>query len=323
MKRYIALCSESYPKEFDECMISVKSNESKVKHVEERLINKVNEFNPKLNIEEIQYFYLEQYCASFKGLKSTGIIFEEDEIDSRLVDEYSKDGYTIFEQNGKKFYKKIMYYLILSKPTEAGRNGFISQRIFPAVIDCADEFFNSPSYTIANHEFIFINILNKEITSKMILRDIGNLRGFDFHYIELFKNSIDYYHLSRDLKTYMEEFFSNWDINYDLKSNEYVSDNYIVDFNSKIFKIKTEKLEKDLITKKAGNVKYIDFNGSNEKFFWMDVFSLCGIAYKDGYKVDYTEYENFINTYDGKFSPKSSKFIRSHVVLKYIKKCFC
>ena len=49
---------------------------------------------------------------------------------------------------------------------EDTRNAFVSQTVFPTLLDYAADHLQSPSYSIANHKFCFINILNKKLTSK-------------------------------------------------------------------------------------------------------------------------------------------------------------
>ncbi len=64
----------------------------------------------------------------------------------------------------------------------------------------------------------------------------------------------------------------------------------------------------------------MNFNGSAEKFYWIEVMPMAILAYKLGYKVNFDEYEVFINTYRGLFSPGSDKFARCECLLEYIRK---
>ena len=76
--------------------------------------------------------------------------------------------------------------------------------MFPTLLEYAEEYMQSPSYTIANHKFCFINILDKTITANMILRHLASLCAAGMDYIEVFGNdSIDVKQIPKDLKAFL------------------------------------------------------------------------------------------------------------------------
>ena len=64
----------------------------------------------------------------------------------------------------------------------------------------------SPSYTIADHKFLFINLLNKEITANMILRHIAGMYLIGIDYIETFVDSLDTSNIPKDLLEFLKTF---------------------------------------------------------------------------------------------------------------------
>ena len=213
-----------------------------------------------------------------------------------------------------------MMYLFVSGAVENTRTAFISQTVFPTLLEYAEEYLQSPSYSIANHKFCFINILNKTITSKMILRHLASLIVAGMEYVEVFNNdSILLSNIPKEMKQFLLEYASDYSNCYNSVTNIYDGDYYRVEFDNKLFVWKTDSMIAKLVLKNNNNV---DFNGSAEKFYWIEVLPMALFAYNLGYEIDYSEYRNFVITYENRFSPTSEKFSRCKILLRYIKKYF-
>lgn len=316
MTRIILLNDKQFPNGFNSIQIIPPTGIDKKKYVEKKIIKAINAYNPKLNVSYIEYLQIEEQFPDFKKSKSNGALIEEIIIKPSEISKFSTKNYYVYNNEGITYARRILLYLFLSNADESGRNGFVSQVVFPTLLDYAGKYLDSPSYTIANHKFCFINIMNKELTSNMILRHLAGLCLLELDYIEVFKNSLNPKNIPTDLKEFLKEYITDYYSHYDVSLDIYDDNNYRIDFSNKIFKIKTEAMISKLVMKGTN----VDFNGSGEKFYWVEILPVCLNAYNQGYSIDYSEYEDFIRRYETRFSSSSEKFSRCQILLKYIKK---
>ncbi len=323
MKRIILL-NESFPNEFKSVNIELELEYEKINYIENQIINSVNNYNSKLNVEHIEYLDISKQFPSFKIGKSNGLLIEEFTINPKNKDTYLRNGcyiYSIENDLDKKYIcRRILMYLFISNTSEKSRTSFISQTIFPTLLDYAEDYLDSPSYSLANHKFCFINIVNKKITSQMILRHIVSLYLSGMDYIEVFdNNSFIKNNLPKNLKQFFNNYYSDYNSNYNLDADIYENDFCKIDFYNKVFIWKTNTMISKLIIKNNGKM---DFKGSEEKFYWMELLPISIFAYKQGYRIDFSEYSDFIEKYKEFFSEESKKFLRCNTLLKYIEKYF-
>lgn len=316
----ILLLNNQYPDRFNSISVTPPAGMIKSAYVEMKIVSSINKYNPKLNVTHIEYLDIETQFPSFIKGKANGVLVEEFDIDPRLEQQYRMKGCFVSTAGTRCICRKIIMYVFISDPTEDTRTAYISQTVFPTLIDYAKMYIDSPSYCIANHNFCFINIMNKQITAKMILRHLAGLCEAGMHYIDIFDNdSIDPRHLPLDLKSFLELYISDYSINYDSITNVYEDDNYRVEFNNRKFIWKATPMASRLVPQAGG---YVGFKGSNEKFYWIELLPIALFAYNQGYIIDYTDYENFIANYRSQFPDSSEKFARCEILLRYIKKYF-
>lgn len=320
MERILLLNESRFPDRFDLILSNPPSGVSKGQYAENRIVEAFNNYYPNLDLNRIEYLKIENQFEDFKKNDSNGLVVEEFEINPELKEAYENKKYYVYEQNGKTFCRKIMLYVFISLPNEDSRNNFISQTVFPTLLQYAGEYLDSPSYLIANHKFCFVNILDKRITSKMILRHLASLCLVGMDYIDAFDNeSLIINKLPLDIKELLENYSSEFSVQYSKTDDTYEDDCYKIDFSNKEFIIKTDYLI-SCIQQTTPN--QVDFHGSGEKHYWMEILPMSLLAYKRGYSVDYSQYEDFIDSYSSSFSKSSKKFARCIVLLNYIKKYF-
>lgn len=319
MERILILNDVRFPRALEKVNVSPPARISKTTYVESRIIDAVNKYNSKLDVKRIEYLNIETQFPYYKNGNSNGVIIEEFDILPSEQSRYIHNGCYIYTVGTRYLCRRIMLYIFVSGVGEAARNAFISQTVFPTLLEYADEFLQSPSYTIANHKFCFINILNKVLTAPMILRHLAGLCAAGMDYVEVFSSkSLNPAAIPADLKKFLEEYSSDFQGNYNALTNSYEDNHYFVDFKGKEIIWRTNSMISKLMTK--GGIT--DFCGSGEKYYWIEILPVSILAYNLGYKVDYSEYVNFINTYKLRFSAISDKFRRCEVLQEYAKKYF-
>lgn len=322
----LILNEKGFPAKFTFVDMPVTSNETDpiakekelIRLVEKNVISKINEYNPKLHLDEIIYDDLSMYIGANYKSQYSGIIVDEVYINDELEDLYIANDYLILDNGYDKFARRVIQYVFITSGNIEARNSFVSQTIFPDIIEHMKEDIKSPSYTIAKHRFMFINLPYKEITANMLLRHLANLVLIDIDYVDIFESSTSQEEIPKDLKLYLKKFEPNFMSFYDPKTDTLKSGYFEIDFKNKKLAVSKQYIESSLVAKN-GNTQF-DFNGSSEKFYWIEMFPITIFAYNLGYEIDITQYEDFCNTYKNKFSPSSSKFVRCEVLLNYLKK---
>lgn len=321
MERILLLNNSQFPNTFNLISVTPPAGMTKIEYTENMMLAAINRYNPKLAVTGIEYGEIEKQFKNYKKGSYNGVLVEEAVINPALAEVCRENEGYVYNDGAKCICRKIMMYVFVSGPDENTRTAFVSQTVFPTLLDYAEEYMQSPGYTIANHRFCFINILNKKLTANMILRHLASLFAAGMDYIEVFENkSIDVNQIPKELKAFLEIYASNYTDKYNVAEDKYEDDNYRIEFSNKRFVWKTSLMAETKLTKKTDGM--LDFNGSSEKFYWIELLPMAILAYHQGYKVDYSEYLNFITEYKPKFSSNSKKFARCEVLLEYIEKYF-
>lgn len=321
MERILLLNDSQFPNGFNSISVTPPPGVSKVAYTENRMLAAINQYNPKLGVTRIEYLAIEKQFSNYKKGASNGVLVEEFDINPALASTYRVNGCYVYLMGTRCICRRIMMYVFVSGADENTRTAFISQTVFPTLLDYAEEYMQSPSYTIANHKFCFINILNKTITANMILRHLASLCAAGMDYIEVFGNgSIDVNQIPKDVKAFLRVYASDYTAKYNETLDVYEDDNYRIEFKNKLFVWKAAPMAATKLVAKTATT--VDFNGSSEKFYWIETLPMAIFAYKQGYKVDYSDYLNFVTTYRPQFLTTSKKFARCEVLLEYIEKYF-
>jgi ribosomal protein S17E len=231
--------------------------------------------------------------------------------------------YVYINGNGELICQRPVMYIFLSKPVEEWRNTFVSQIMFPTILDYAEKYIDSPSYEIANHPFLYINYIYGGVTASSIIFPIVCLCVAGMQYVDTFEESLDIKDIPNDFKELIEKYDDGFAEKYDEATNCYSTSYYDIYFETKRVEWKTNKIITDLTSNTDANgVTTVDFNGSDEKFHWINLFTISVVAWKKGFEIDYSAYETFINAYEPQFKTTSIKMKRCKVLLDYMKKYF-
>ena len=129
MNNILLLDKSGFPKNFEDIKLNINSDELeedkfdeditlKQKYVEEQLIKTINDYNPKLNINKIEYVDILKHFPQVKVGKYTGLIVEDEEFIS-IQDK--EEGNFLWLDGDKRFGKDIKIYVYLSQAKEGAR----------------------------------------------------------------------------------------------------------------------------------------------------------------------------------------------------------
>lgn len=316
MNRKLLLPSSSFPNLFESSAIEFPSIPAlKIQYMEETIMNAINSFNPKLKISNIEY--VEKIKDQFPHLdffgKYISVIVEDIEIEESQQAEYTNKQYYVWEFNNIYFARRILIYTFIADLQVVGRNTFC-QTFFPELIDFMNCYHSSPSFSIANHPIYFINFEYKDYPDS-IIRQAAGLIASDIEYMEVFNQNDDLVYVPKNIREYLNKFEDD----FNSLVQTYSSDFFEIDFVNKSTTIKTNKLVLGDYLELKQNGKY-DFNGSSEKFYWIEILPIIFLSIKNEYKLDYTLLENFYATNNPHFSSGSRKIERFDFLIKFIKK---
>jgi len=284
--------------------------------VELAIKKKLNRFNSAMSIESIEYVDIKERFQSVEAGCYTGLIVEEKEITPSEKEPHQSKGEYVYwdcEDNAFKA-QKIFAYVFISPEKVQARNSFVSQAIFPELLDYMERYLSSPSFTIANHPIFFINISKEQIKAKSIIRNFIGLELLDIRYFELFGPSFDPH---TDMPTVFEDLLIEY---YNCTKMPCRTDWFEVNGLHRYFSFDFSKFVPGglLELNSSGNVQ---FHGSNEKFFILNALPVAVWALKAGYDVDLSSFETFCkNEGPYKFSVTDKKFPRVVTMYKYLKK---
>lgn len=284
--------------------------------IEALVLEKLNARNAKLNVEQIDYVNIEQTYPSHQSSKFTGLIVEQLPINEQTRQQFNERDTRFFYDDEQLYAEKIIAYVHLSEATENSRTSLFTQSIFPHCLDYMPRYLSGPSYTIYNHPVYFINIINKKITAQKLIRVLAMIaKGLKFEYIEIFPGTMNIEEIPASLR----QFLTKYDRDHVI-GNIYENDFISVDFAQKIFSVKAEYLALDKAFKYKSDMTLYEFNGSREKFYWIEVLPTFLMALEEGYDVHYDTLKHFCETNETKFSQNDKKFQRFKYLIDYLDK---
>lgn len=315
MRFKLLLTNKSYPDTFKKINLPSDVSEScAIAWVEKKIITAIQGKNPKISIESIEYCDIAARFSSFENSNYCGLIVEETVIPREACNDFESRGYYVYKKDSNFYAQRPLVYTIMTAPVVAGRNVFVSQSIFPTLIDYMKTFHNSPCYDITNHPVYFINIVNDPITALSIIEPLYALNMMGICYVDVFGSTLSIKKENLSLKEHLLKFDSR---SFNDEQTSYSCESYEIDFRTKSFRIKTKKLAIGEYLKRGAN--YVDFNGSSEKFYWMEMLPATLKAFSEKFFVNYEDFDTFCKQ-KGAFSPTSEKFSRFETILAYIKK---
>jgi hypothetical protein len=317
MNRKLLLSSTGFPEKFISSSITPPNGVSKQSYIEEEIIKAINKYNSKLNISSVKY---ENIRGQFPHLnffgKYAGLIVEDIEIREVQEDEYKRKGCFVWEFNSQWYASKSVIYVFISDNGIRGRN-ITAQLFFPELIDFMELYISSPSFSIANHPIYFINFLNERISASSIIKQIAGMIVSDIDNIEVFHRNTDLTNVPNNIREFLIKFVRDFTVNQAV----YITENYEIDLQNKITKIKVDKLIiGDYLEYKNGTDSEYTFKGSSEKFYWIEILPIAILSWKSGYSLDYTSLEDFYNSERVNFSQNDEKIERFNLLIQFIKK---
>jgi len=315
MNRKLLLSNLGFPDKFESSSAPFPSIPAlKKQYIEESIIDAINSYNSKLRISSIEYKSIKDQFPhlDFFGMY-TGIIVEDIEITELQKDTYINKQYFVWESSDKYYARKTIAYLFIADSQGIGRNTFC-QAFFPELINFMNLYSSSPSFSIANHPIYFVDF---ESTNRpdTIIKQIAGLITSDIEYIEVFNTNDNLIYIPKNIKQYLNKFENGFDSTISLYSSSY----FEINTTNKTTKIKTDNLVVGDFLKILPSGNY-DFDGSTEKFYWMEILPIVFLSIKNGYKIDYTLLENFYIMNQPFFSPRSSKIERFSFLIQFIEK---
>jgi len=316
MKRKLLLSSLGFPEKFISSSVSPPNTVPKQQYMEQKIIDSINNHNPKLKVSDIEYLDIKDQFPHLKIGKYAGVIVEDIVIKELQKDHFIDKKYYVWESDNEWYARKIVVYVFLSDYEVKGRN-IISQSIFPELIDFMGLFNFSPSFTIANHPIYFINFLNNRITAATIIKQIAGMIASNIEYVEVFEENTELKNVPKNIKDYLVKF----ERDFVPGNTSYSSDYFEIDMINEVTKIKVDKLiVGDYLILKNGTGPEYQFKGSSEKFYWMEIIPIIVLSWENGYAIDYTLLEDFYNQNISRFSENDDKFHRFSLLIQFIKK---
>lgn len=314
MVRKLILSDSGFPEKFNSSSISPPTGISKQQYIENQIIEKINNYNPKLKVSNIEYLKIVEQFPDLDFLgKYSGILVEDIQVEQAQEEDYRNREYFVWESGNQYYARKIIIHVFIADLQSFGRNSFC-QLFFPVLIDFMELYYSSPSFSIANHPIYFINLEPKGYPESIIKQTSGVIVS-DIEYLEVFNTNTDLNFIPNDIKQYLNDFEES----FSSASSVYSSDNFEIDMINKIVRIKTTKLIVGDYLEIKTNGKY-DFKGSSEKFYWIEILPIIFLSIKNGYIIDYSDLEVFYQSNKSLFSLNSEKIERFLVLIKFIKK---
>jgi len=316
--RILLLNYSDFPQKFEDIEINPLGC-NKTNYIEQKIIKAINDSNPKIDLHSIEYtdinatFNLQN---NFNG-KYSGLIVEESTSLTAVKRSPLANDTITFNRNNQFVTWKIYAYVFLSPAQEKARNILVSQAIFPELFRYMEKYLSSPSYTIANHPIYFLNIINKHITADMLIKHFTGLRFMGIEYIGVFDNFAEDLPKPTNLESYLRRFYAKSILCVD-HDTVCETDYFTVNLTHHTFSINTEKFAVGEWLSLT-NDGYLAFYGSAEKFYLIEMLPPAIQAIKEGYRVDISELEKFLeNTGSRTFKDENSKFSNFKIVRDYL-----
>ena len=293
--RIIVLNENKYPNYFSEHPILTTDPEF---NFNTTIIDRINEYNPKLKIEALVYRNTNAYLDNKMG-DYFGLIMEL--VDVQPEEEVAPNN--LFEYEGNTYKCTIFGYIFMSLNEEQWRNTFVSQIIFPELIYLIREIQTSETFEMSGKPMFFINVLNKKITAGVILRDLELIQLAGFNVIHLFDDAEIDTDLSRSIGELNEKYEQNV---------------YCYSETTNEITLKLDELQKYMKTNSKGTHS---FNGSSEKFYLISALCIAKFACDIGVKLNVDEIRTFRTTYSNELAnTRQSKFSKINTIFDYLEK---
>lgn len=271
---------------------------------EKSLINRINNYNNKLNIQEIRYDNLSTLFpnADLPKYLHNGIMIREYEVngDYKILNQKEEE---LFREDDKYYLRVIDAYVFTTMTTNETRNAYIAQMIFPTLTELIERFLEGPSYSLANHPIYVVNLYEKE-QAKKIQRNIVQLKTLGINYIQMHEDINSFTKKNYNLYKFLNTFYD--------------FDGKIVSTNDFLIDIEEKKLELKVGSNIVNNEGKI--HGSNEKFYYMEILPIIYFAYKENYYINIANLTNFVQQLSEETNTTSKKLNDLKVILKYINK---
>lgn len=319
MKTKLLLGNTNYPSRFE---ISDYTNGecATLAELEASLIEAINTHNPKLHVEEIEYSLDSDIFTLAKSSSYLGIIVE----DSVLTDDEQAaikrkpfDWQFIHRGKDNNLIRRPVIYTLITQTKILGRNVLPAQLVFPVLIDLMERCIRSSSCEPGNHPIYMLNILNVDVSAESIRRRFASLSMMGIDVIDIYHKSYNHSLRPRNLEEYCRIYLSDVRV-----GDDYITGDYCIDTKARIVHVKADRWVVGDYLQMNGTAHAV--KGSSDKFYWIDVIPLVLIGIHEGYRLDYSQYEQFIKTEQQMSGNdnflKSDKFHRMIVLRDYFQK---
>lgn len=325
--RKLLLQDASYQVKLSNIDVTPPPGVSKLQYIENKIIRAINDKNPRLNVSRIEYVDINNEFPEFIGGTYSAVIVDEVKIQS-IPNHQVNDSRYFTDNSGNFIRQRIMAHVFTSPATKnEGRNITVTQDIFPRLLDYIEKYIDSPSYTYANHPFYYISLMNSSGgLQASILSNYVKLSQLGFEFIELFPIGVDLSRISNDVQGTIN-FIATLPGSRKNFAQIQSTDDYAFDMVNKSLTISSQPLLVNIATGTFGSkVKSsgggnATFNGSSEKFYWLDVLSMFELALRNDYNIDYSQLRTWYNQNQNVNSfGNSEKFPRFGTLVRYFDK---
>ena len=251
----------------------------------EYIKNSINNYNPKISISQVRFVNNKSSFPVMKQCKSKyfGLIAEPVKPTKNPINLDNRDDYWIDAQGN--IYSTCVY-VCLTEPKISSRDVFVAQQLLPALCFLMDRTITSPTHTLTDHPLYLVDLVKKDKIPKSSLR---YLRAAALANIGIISIADSAMLLSTDIT--VEEYIKEWGIHNNL----------------------TYRTGSQSVFIQPNHFKTI--NGSEEKFYILNILGGVFLARRRGYQVNYSALEQYLLA-----APLGGKLDRVRTVIQYFKK---
>ena len=269
-------------------------------NIDKKIIEKINEYNPKLKIKGIIFEKISKVIEKIIKVdmgKYFGLILDLHNIEIKSEEQKS------IIYNDQKYNYEIFGYIFMSGNKEDTRNALFAQKIFPGLIYILELSQKTENFEISNKPIYFINLIPSLITAKSIIQEIEMLKLAGIEFVNIFDNGLQ----NIDLSNSLDEF-----------SNKYQGNSLdrVYEYNKDEYTLKLDKLKDGIKLKEGKN----EFEGSSEKFYWIGALCLTKFAFTLKLNINIEAIYTFKEEYKNEIEKESLKFIRTVILFDYLEK---
>lgn len=275
------------------------------------VIEKLNSYNPKLNIGRI---------SPFPGGASFNIAKRADSTRFALVAEdrgensdhgplASDEGVVETEGESPALYRAVLYLFVGLETS--GRNVFVTQTFFPGLCALIDEMKAAPGIAFSSHPVYFLDLASGAIPDS-VLRTLRLFTAMGVGYVSVYRADFDPAAAPRELEALLEAAGDQ------RAGRPY----YSVDAEKRMLTYtKSQFTPGQLLAEGATSTNWL-FNGSKDKFYWSEVLPVAVVAAHSGFGIDCSEVVSYLAGIraDSGEAKTSIKFDRTVALFKYIEK---